>query len=183
MTETERDVVITDFYNEYRRYMLHYARRFLNNPEDREDVVQKTIFECFLKLHTFRGDSSLKTWITTSVGNACKNFIKNQNALKRKHIPVHLEKDHMENLFTHPGPDALDECIENDIREKALRSLKKASRRFSSKRYDIMYKTITEQKSAKQISEEMDTNPITVKTNISRGRKALREVVEKICSD
>jgi RNA polymerase sigma-70 factor, ECF subfamily len=44
--------------------MLHrYARRMLSNEHDVGDVVQETFVAAWRQLGTFRGESSLKTWL------------------------------------------------------------------------------------------------------------------------
>lgn len=44
-------------------YMFTHALRFLRNQETAEDVVQETFKDAFRFIQSFKGDSSLRTWL------------------------------------------------------------------------------------------------------------------------
>jgi RNA polymerase sigma-70 factor (ECF subfamily) len=54
-----------EFFTEYfsRLYRFAYAR--LGNPDAAEDVVQSTLIRAARKLHTYRGEAALFTWLCT----------------------------------------------------------------------------------------------------------------------
>jgi RNA polymerase sigma factor (sigma-70 family) len=47
----------------YGQYIYNIARRMLRCDADAEDVLQDVLKTVLLKLHTFKGDSDLKTWL------------------------------------------------------------------------------------------------------------------------
>lgn len=53
-----------------------YILRITTSAEDAEDIVQETFLKASEKLHTFRGDSSLKTWIFTIASNLAKDNLR-----------------------------------------------------------------------------------------------------------
>lgn len=57
-------------YREYAPRIYHLARRLLSNDADAEDVTQDVLLQVVRKLHTFRGESALPTWLHRVTVNA-----------------------------------------------------------------------------------------------------------------
>jgi RNA polymerase sigma-70 factor, ECF subfamily len=57
-------------YREYAPRIYHIARRLLGNDADAEDVTQDVLLQVVRKLHTFRGESALPTWLHRVTVNA-----------------------------------------------------------------------------------------------------------------
>ena len=57
-------------FREYAPRIYHIARRLLNNEADAEDVTQDVLLQVVRKLHTFRGESTLPTWLHRITVNA-----------------------------------------------------------------------------------------------------------------
>lgn len=64
---------IVDMYGE-RLYNLVF--RIVRNVDDAEDIVQETFVRSFIKRKTFRGKSSIYTWLVRIAYNFSMNFIK-----------------------------------------------------------------------------------------------------------
>lgn len=43
--------------------LLNLARRWTQDPHIAEDLLQETLTQAFTSIHTYRGDSSLRTWL------------------------------------------------------------------------------------------------------------------------
>ena len=50
--------------------VYNLARRLLNNDADAEDVTQEVLLQVVRKLHTFRGDADIATWLHRVTFNA-----------------------------------------------------------------------------------------------------------------
>lgn len=59
-----------------RSHLKSYLVRITASAEDAEDIVQDTFIIASQKLHTFRGDSSVKTWIFTIASNLAKDNLR-----------------------------------------------------------------------------------------------------------
>lgn len=55
------------------------ASMVLHDHAEVEDVVQEAFLTCFRKLHTFRMESSFKTWLYRIVVNLCYDRLRKQN--------------------------------------------------------------------------------------------------------
>jgi len=61
-----------------RPQLKSFIVRIAASIEDAEDIVQDTFIKASSKLYTFRGDSSLKTWIFTIASNLAKDNMRVQ---------------------------------------------------------------------------------------------------------
>ncbi len=59
-------------------HLKSYILRITASLADTEDIVQDTYLKALDKLHTFRGESSLKTWLFTIASNMAKDNLKAQ---------------------------------------------------------------------------------------------------------
>src|SRR5690625_7120624 len=50
-------------FENYKESLYHYIRKIVLTHENADDVLQNTLMKVFLNFHTFRGESSLKSWI------------------------------------------------------------------------------------------------------------------------
>ena len=50
-------------FREYAPRIYHLARRMLGNDADAEDVTSEVLMQVVRKLHTYRGEAQLPTWL------------------------------------------------------------------------------------------------------------------------
>lgn len=68
-------------YLEYKDYIFRTSLLYLKDYHLAEDCTQNVLIKIYRKIHTFKGKSSLKTWITGICINTCKDMLK-----KRKRV-------------------------------------------------------------------------------------------------
>ncbi|HPR31356.1 MAG TPA: RNA polymerase sigma factor [Prolixibacteraceae bacterium] len=74
-------------YELYARAMFNICYRMVSNREDAEDLLQEAFVQAFMKLDTFRYDSTFGAWLKRIVINTCIN------ALNRKKVDLRLTED------------------------------------------------------------------------------------------
>ncbi len=63
-------------YLEYKDYIFRTCLLYLKDYHLAEDCTQNILIKIYRKIHTFKGKSSLKTWITGICINTCKDMLK-----------------------------------------------------------------------------------------------------------
>lgn len=71
---------------EYGNDVLHTAYMYVRDSHLAEDIFQDVFIKVDQKLCTFRGGSSIKTWIISITINTCKDYLK--SAWKRRVVPM-----------------------------------------------------------------------------------------------
>jgi RNA polymerase sigma-70 factor, ECF subfamily len=62
----------------YRRELWWIAVRTLGDPDDAADAVQEALVAAYRRASTFRGDASVRTWLSRIVVNACVDRIRHE---------------------------------------------------------------------------------------------------------
>lgn len=98
-TQTHRDLVERckqgrrdaqfELYRLYSRAMYNTALRMVQNPHDAEDLLQSIFIEVFMKLDTFRYESSIGAWIKRITVNKCINFLKSRRLAFQELTPMY----------------------------------------------------------------------------------------------
>jgi hypothetical protein len=60
---TDRSLVFDELFERYQAMVFNLAYRILGDREEALDISQEVFLIIYRKLHRFRGDSSLKTWV------------------------------------------------------------------------------------------------------------------------
>ena len=67
---------LTLSFEQNRPQLKSYILRLTASVEDAEDIVQDTFVKAFSNIQTFKGESSLKTWIFAIASNLAKDFLR-----------------------------------------------------------------------------------------------------------
>ncbi len=150
-------------YRLYSRAMFNTCLRMLRNREDAEDVLQNSFIDVFTKLEMFRGDSTIGAWIKRIVVNNCINFIK-----KKKIHFMELDQGRVADVEESDLPKEINLDVEK-INE-ALTCLPDGYRvvftLYALEGYDH-----------NEISEILGTSVSTSKSQYSRAKKRLQEIL------
>lgn len=171
------DAAYEELLSLYEKPVYNLVFRLLANPADAPDVVQEVFLKVFRNVTTFRGQSSLKTWIYRIAVNEAHNH---RRWFERKcGQEVGLEEEVSEGIHFHQvledherSPfDSLANAETRAMIEDALASLKPAFRSA------VVLRDV-EELSYEEIAEILQANLGTVKSRILRGREALRVALE-----
>lgn len=62
----------------FQRELKSFLLRLTASVQDAEDIVQETYLKAQSKINTFRGESSLKTWVFSIASNLAKDLLRSQ---------------------------------------------------------------------------------------------------------
>lgn len=158
-----------------RLYHLHKHRvfslclRITRKPEEAEDLSQNVFLQAYLKLPQFRGDSPLGTWLHRIAVNECLQYLR-----KERRTSIHLEECYRLILINQHQLHRRDRGAtlrRLGIRE-AFGSLQSLTQSLLFLRHVTGY---TEQELTRLTGVPLGTT----KARLSRGRKALREILDR----
>lgn len=152
-----------ELYKFYSRAMYNVCLRMVKNEMDAEDLLQNSFVDVFTKLDTFRYQSSVGAWIKRIVVNNCINF------LKRRKVYFEELQDHHREV----GEDSeqSDPGLSVESVNRALMLLPDGYRVVFS-----LY--MLEGYDHKEIADILDITEATSKSQYSRAKKKLRELLQ-----
>lgn len=148
--------------------VLAVVRRFLGNPEDAREVTQEAFLRAFRALPTFRGDASLRTFVTRiALHEATRR-------LRRRRLRVAIF-----GLFSSAGrtpacappPSSQDATL--DLRRQTD-ALGHALATLPPKQALVLSLRFQEGMTLSEIAESLGVEPETVKTHLTRALRRVR---------
>lgn len=173
--KSERNIVIkqlrngqkSDFrrlFNQYYGRLVLFANTFLQNHQESEDIVQNIFIHLWENAKGIDFSDSLQAYLYRAVRNRCLNKLRDKN-IRDRHNLLYLEAL-IAHLKTEKGVEL---PLENELK-KALVDL------------PDQVKTILEQKyfhnkKIREIAEDLGVSNNTVKTQLQRGKKKLKNAL------
>ncbi len=158
-----------ELYRLYSKAMYNLCLRMLRQEQDAEDLLQNSFVDVFAKLHTFRYQSSVGAWIKRIVVNNCINHLK-RNRLQ-------IEELEERQAGVHP-PEPLEEEDSHDP-ELSVEAVKMAMRELPDGYRIVFTLYLLEGYDHREIGEILDISEATSKSQYSRAKKKLREIIRR----
>lgn len=161
-------------------WMLSVARRMLRDNAQAEDCVQDAFSSIFKNLESFRGDSSLKTWMHRIVANQALMVLRRNKRLNEAPIddllPVFDERGcrEEERWTTFETPESLME--RSQTRETVTALIDKLPDNYRT----ILLLRDIEEMSNSEVAELMNLTETNVKVRVHRARAALKKLLEPL---
>jgi RNA polymerase sigma-70 factor (ECF subfamily) len=158
------------------RRLYRLARGILRNDAEAEDVVQETYVRAFTHLDSFRGESSLATWLSRIAMNEALGRLRGQrpNVDWTSLAPEKLEAQIIQfplSATSDPEKTMAQREIQTVV-EHAIDELPEAFRL-------VFITRVIEGMNIEETAEILGLKPETVKTRLHRARAMLRENVER----
>jgi RNA polymerase sigma-70 factor, ECF subfamily len=166
----------------YNSRLFRVARAILRDDAEAEDAVQDAYLQIYRKLHEFRGDSQVSTWLTRVVVNAALMRARKQ----KRAVVVPLQK---------PGaagaPDTVIELEDRQAASPSQVTFRAEVRKILERRIDelpLAFRTVFVMRDVQDMSvhETADALGIpepTVRTRLFRARAMLREALQQEIDD
>ena len=160
----------------YQQPVYNLVCRLLNDPSDTCDIVQEVFLKVFRNIGSFRGNSSLKTWIYRIAVNEAYNHRRWFSRHQRQEVALGAEEGMpgYADSLADPGRTPFDQAADRETRALVEAALEKLNAKF---RAAVVLRDI-EDLSYEEIATVLDVSLGTVKSRILRGREALRKILE-----
>jgi len=155
-----------ELYNKYQRAMYNIALRIVNNTAEAEDVMQEAFINAFLKIDSFKGNSTFGAWLKKITVNLSLNSINKSSKLKE----VSYNDQFKNEIYEEIGIDSEEENTNKKVQQilLAMQSLKE--------NYRIALNLhLIEGYDYDEICEILKISPANCRTTISRAKESLRK--------
>ena len=162
----------------YNRKLYRTARAILRDDAEAEDAVQDAYLQAFRNLSSFRGDSSLGTWLTRIAANEAL-MRRRRNTRRSEVIPLH--DDDMPPMEELPGetPTPEREAIGNEMRRMLERQVDALPDLYRP----VFVLRAIEEMSVEEAAKALDLPEATIRTRYFRARALLRTALERQVDD
>ena len=167
------------FKDNFARLYRFALTRLSDDPDAAREVAQTTLIRAMRKLHTYRAESALFTWLCAICRNETSEWLRNQVRM-REHIV--LTEDFPEvraavDSYRAPadeGPEA------NYRRAEGIRLIQVAMDRLPVRYGDVLEWKYIEGRSVKEIAGRLQLGQEATQSLLARARRAFGEVYETL---
>jgi RNA polymerase sigma-70 factor (ECF subfamily) len=170
-------VALAELVARYEPRIRQQALRYVPRPEDAEDIAQDVLVKVWRKLHLFRGDAALSSWVHRITFNTAMSRLRSMRR-PRTHATTH--SDRLEPTSTAPVSGFADTADWTRMAdESVLRSEMRAQLAAAIAVMPVIYRTPVvmrdlEGLSIAEVSARLHLNKQTLKSRVHRGRQFLR---------
>lgn len=145
------------FFDRFGNSVLRLAYSYLHNREDSEDVLQETLIKYIKTAPEFENDEHAKAWLLRVAANISKNRIDYNRRRQTDELAEELVAENETDL---------------SFVWTAVKSLRPAQREAIHLFYQEGYST-------KEIADILGRNESSVRSDLKRGRDALKEILKE----
>ncbi len=173
--------VFTEMVARHRRRLVALALNFLKNPADAEEIAQDALVRAYRALGSFRGESSLGTWLRRITVNLAINRYGYEHRRFRHTTDSFDSRVHPESSLTLgdlcvcPAPDP---ALDSELRELSA-SVDRCMALLREEQREILRLRTVLENSYEQIAAALGLCLGTVKSRIARARTCLRILIEQ----
>jgi RNA polymerase sigma-70 factor (ECF subfamily) len=160
------------FIRKYQNMVFSLALRFLGNYQDAEDITQEIFITVFKQIESFRGESSMSTWLYRITVNHCKNRVKylaRRRVYKERDTSERVQLQNRSSGFMASKPDEPDQVLE--AKEAETRIMQVMAELEEDHKTILLLREL-ENLSYAEIAEIMQLEEGTVKSKLHRARSA-----------
>nr|WP_233269890.1 sigma-70 family RNA polymerase sigma factor [Heyndrickxia camelliae] len=152
----------------YGQDILRLVFSYVENEAIAEELTQDIFVKCYKSLHTYRGKSTLKTWLWRIAINHCKDFLKSWYNKKVINTGEEL-------LNNKPSNEAVEQTV---IQKEEEGQLVSTLMDLPIKYREVIFLFYYEELSIKEIAMMTEVGENTVKTRLRRAKQLLKERLE-----
>ncbi len=161
-----RESAYRQLFDQYYQRLVVFANKYLNDLENARDIVQEFYLYLYESRHAITIQTSLKSYLYSSVKNRCLNQVKHEK-VKQKHRKISRTEANISAPDLEEMMDAVE--LEAKVYEIVSRLPEKCAQIFIMSRVDG--------KGNREIAEVLDLSIRTVETQISKALKSLKNSI------
>ncbi len=159
----------------YKDKVFRICYSYTNSVHDAEDIAQDAFVEVYKSMGTFNQQSSVSTWIYRIASNKAIDHIRKHKRKKRDTGVLNYLDDDQNTFEIEAEGSAAEDIISQQRRKFLYQGLNKLPER--QKKAFVL--TQIEGMTHKEVAEIMQTTVKSIEVLVVRGRKKLKQVLEK----
>lgn len=160
----------TPLVTRHRDRLFRFLLRRVGDRQAAEDLAQDTFVEAFRKLHTFRGESKLSTWLLGIALNRARNYVNRDRVKALRHQPLESLAEQRD-TERNPSEVTTDKVM--------LAALRQAIDGLDEELREVLTLVAMEGQSYDEAARIMEIPVGTVKSRVFKARATLREAMKK----
>ena len=170
-------IAIAELVTCYEPRIRQQAMRYMARHEDAEEIAQDVLVKVWRKLHLFRGDAALSSWVHRITFNTAMSRLRNTRVSRTREVASDAEPGKLPNAMASRAHDMPDWTGMAD--ESVLRSEMRAKLAEAIAVMPVIYRRPVvlrdlEGLSIAEVSTILKLNKQTLKSRVHRGRQFLR---------
>jgi|TARA_B110000093_G_scaffold181102_1_gene224440 RNA polymerase sigma factor (sigma-70 family) len=156
------------FYTKNKNLVYNLALQYVQNIEQAQEITQDVFLKASQKIHTFKGQSKVETWLYRITINTSLDAIKAKKRKKRFALFSH-NQDELNNYtnFNHPGV-----TLEN---KEALQALFSLINKLPKTQKTALILVKIEGKSIKEVAHILEKTPKAIESLLQRAKTQLKK--------
>ena len=159
------------------RRLYRVARAVMRDDTEAEDVVQETYLRAFSNLATFRGESSLATWLTRIAFNEALGRKRKRRATVTL-ASVETAQETNAQIIQFPAMSTETDPERTAAQHEIRRLLERAMEALPEPFRVVFVMRDLEEMSIEEAASQLGIRPETVKTRLHRARRLLRQSLD-----
>lgn len=164
--DSDQDQFFVELVNEYQEMLLHMCFVYLRDQELARDAVQETFLKAYRSLSTFRGESSIKTWLIQIAINTCKSM---QRSAWLRHHDRRITPEELPQAAATASEEDMDILCDIMLLPPKLK--------------EVILLYYWQNMDVNGIALSLGIAQSTVSRRLQQARAALREVLDRRCKD
>lgn len=167
------------FEDNFARLYRFALARLSDDPEAAREIAQITLTRALRKLHTYRAESALFTWLCAICRNETSDWLRKQ-ARYREHVVLTEDFPEVQaavDSYRAPQDDGPEASYR---RTESIRLIQVAMDRLPARYGDVLEWKYVEGCSVREIAGRLDLGPEATQSLLARARRAFAEVYETL---
>ena len=161
----------------HNRRLYRIARSILRNNADAEDAVQEAYVSAFTNLATYRGEGTLKSWLSRIVVNESLGRV--ARGIHPSILPNLEQQQGEAQIIQFPQSTPNDDPERTMAQRQIIHLVEQATDNLPEAFRMVFVTRVIEGMSTEETSELLGIKPETVKTRLHRARQLVRDQLEK----
>jgi RNA polymerase sigma-70 factor (ECF subfamily) len=170
MKDYDKEQELEEMMHAYGDELVRLAITYVKDVDMAKEIIQTVFVTVYSKLHTFRKESSLKTWLYRITINKCKDYLKSWHVKNKQSF----DSNRIEDIQLSPSAESI--VMNEHLALQVKKALFQLPKKYRIPVYLYYYKEF----SIREIADILRTSTNTIKTRLRRGKEKLKGLLQEV---